>query len=219
MQAYTDSILNLQVKALGALYGLQPRNCGRKGITLFKTEHAGFPDQNGSQKVRLAIYVCLLPQETGCMDQCNTSSELYKSGQIACASVAVLHITANGSLHIQAHCVLQVAALLANSKATQRHSHASNSSEPKGRRALASEKRKKAKKAIRQGRRGPGNAQDIGAAHLGPVEAAPLDSSNIGSRMLVSMGWEAGTGLGSSLQGQIEPVPVIKRRRHLGLGA
>ena len=134
----------------------------------------------------------------------------------------MLSVTANGSLHIQEHSVLQVAALLANSKATQRHLHASNGSESKGRQALASDKRKKAKNAIRQGRRGPGNAhqsQDIGAANLGPIEAAPLDSSNIGSRMLVSMGWEAGTGLGSSLQGQIEPVPVIKRRKHLGLGA
>ena len=115
--------------------------------------------------------------------------------------------------------LLQVAALVANSKATQRHSHASHGSEPKGRRALASEKSRKAKK---QGRKVPGRAQDGGAAHadcLGPVDAAPLDSSNIGSRMLVNMGWEAGTGLGSSLQGQIEPVPVIKRRKHLGLGA
>ena len=120
----------------------------------------------------------------------------------------------------QNHCVPQVAALLANSTATQRVSHASIGSKPTRRRALAS--KKKAKKAIRQGRRGPVNAhqsQDIGAAHLGPIEAAPLDSSNIGSRMLVSMGWEAGTGLGSSLQGQTEPVPVIKRRKHLGLGA
>lgn len=88
--------------------------------------------------------------------------------------------------------------------------------------ALASKKKKKAKKAQRQGRKGSGDAhqrQDSGAAQLGPVDAAPLDSTNIGSRMLVSMGWEAGTGLGSSLQGQIEPVPVIKRRKHLGLGA
>lgn len=128
-------------------------------------------------------------------------------------------MTANRTLDIQIHFVLQVAALIANSTATQRQSHPFNGSEPKGRRASASEKRKKAKKAIRQGRRGPGNAHQSQATHLGPVEAAPLDSSNIGSRMLVSMGWEAGTGLGSSLQGQIEPVPVIKRRKHLGLGA
>ena len=52
-----------QVKALGALYGLQPRNCGRKGITLFKTDHAGFPDQNSSGKVRVIVYSCLLTQD------------------------------------------------------------------------------------------------------------------------------------------------------------
>lgn len=52
--------LCFQVKALGALYGLQPRNCGRKGITLFKTDKAGFPDQNSSGKVRLIVCSCLL---------------------------------------------------------------------------------------------------------------------------------------------------------------
>ena len=51
------------------------------------------------------------------------------------------------------------------------------------------------------------------------LDAPPLDSSNIGNRMLMRMGWETGTGLGSALQGQVEPVPVIKRRKRLGLGA
>lgn len=60
-----------QVKALGALYGLQPRNCGRKGITLFKTDKAGFPDQNSSGKVRVVVYSCLLTQDCNWIDQCN----------------------------------------------------------------------------------------------------------------------------------------------------
>ncbi|DBA93993.1 TPA: hypothetical protein ACH3X1_001647 [Trebouxia sp. C0004] len=53
----------------------------------------------------------------------------------------------------------------------------------------------------------------------GQIHAPALDSTNIGSKMLVSMGWEAGTGLGSSMQGQIQPVPIIKRQKLLGLGA
>lgn len=53
----------------------------------------------------------------------------------------------------------------------------------------------------------------------GQIHAPALDSTNIGSKMLVSMGWEAGTGLGSAMQGQIEPVPIIKRQKLLGLGA
>lgn len=51
------------------------------------------------------------------------------------------------------------------------------------------------------------------------ISAPPLDSSNIGSKMLVSMGWESGTGLGSAMQGQTEPVPIIRRQRLRGLGA
>lgn len=160
---FTGKAQKREVKALGALYGFQPRNCGRKGTTLFKTEHAGLPDARGAEKV---------------------------------------------------------AALLLNSKATQQHSHAPHGSELRGKRA-----KKKAKRLAKLGRRNADN-QDQALGHgaadtdcLGPIAAAPLDSSNIGSRMLVSMGWEAGTGLGASLQGQVEPVPVIKRRKRLGLGA
>ncbi len=54
---------------------------------------------------------------------------------------------------------------------------------------------------------------------IGQIHAPALDSTNIGSKMLVSMGWEAGTGLGSAMQGQVEPVPIIKRQKLLGLGA
>ena len=109
----------------------------------------------------------------------------------------------------------QVAALLLNSKSTQQHSHAPHSSELRGKRA-----KKQARKLAKLGRRDPGNPdQALGPDSQGPIAAAPLDSSNIGSRMLVSMGWEVGTGLGSSMQGQVEPVPVIKRRKRLGLGA
>lgn len=195
-------------------------NCGRKGITLFKTDHAGFPDQDSSGKVRVIGYSCLLTQVIHWTDHCSPHHviNLYRCIPVQDVCVRDCHVIAH---HPPTSC-LQVTALLANSKATQRQSHASNASEPTRRKALASKKRNKAKKAHKQGRKGPGDAhqrQDSGAAHLGPVDAAPLDSSNIGSRMLVSMGWEAGTGLGSSLQGQVEPVPVIKRRKHLGLGA
>lgn len=115
---------------------------------------------------------------------------------------------------------MQVAALLLNSKASQQHSHAPQGPELRGKRA-----KKKAKKLAKLGRRDHGNPNQAlghGAADtdcVGLIAAAPLDSSNIGSRMLVSMGWQAGTGLGSSLQGQVEPVPLIKRRKRLGLGA
>ncbi len=84
-----------------------------------------------------------------------------------------------------------------------------------------------AKKQVRkQKRREYGGYQLLQTSHdaeqgpaTGQIHAPPLDSTNIGSKMLVSMGWEAGTGLGSTMQGQIEPVPIVKRQKHLGLGA
>ena len=51
------------------------------------------------------------------------------------------------------------------------------------------------------------------------VEALPLDDSNVGNKMLRSMGWSQGTGLGLLAQGQVEPVPVVKRLKRRGLGA
>ena len=84
-----------------------------------------------------------------------------------------------------------------------------------------------AKKQVRkQKRREYGGYQLLQTSHdaeqgpaTGQIRAPPLYSTNIGSKMLVSMGWEAGTGLGSTMQGQIEPVPIVKRQKHLGLGA
>ena len=63
-----------------------------------------------------------------------------------------------------------------------------------------------------------GHGAEQGPA-IGQIHAPALDSTNVGSKMLVSMGWEAGTGLGSAMQGQLEPVPIIKRQKLLGLGA
>ena len=112
--------------------------------------------------------------------------------------------------------MLQVAALLARSKATQRLSHASFSCSPGTKQA--SRKLKKARKKLKKK---SGQMPSSEAANTEPtvLDAPPLDSSNIGNRMLMRMGWETGTGLGSALQGQVEPVPVIKRRKRLGLGA
>lgn len=59
-------------------------------------------------------------------------------------------------------------------------------------------------------------------AALKQVQAAlslPLAASNRGSAMLRSMGWTEGTGLGRKRQGQTEPLPIVKRAKHLGLGA
>ena len=113
-------------------------------------------------------------------------------------------------------CVLQVAALLNNSKATQRPSHASVGCD-----SSTKQSSRKSKKARKQLKKFSGQMPIKEATTTEPIvlDAPPLDSSNIGNRMLMRMGWETGTGLGSALQGQVEPVPVIKRHRRLGLGA
>jgi len=49
--------------------------------------------------------------------------------------------------------------------------------------------------------------------------AFKIDSSNVGHRMLVRMGWEEGTGLGKKRSGRLDPVEAQKRRAGVGIGA
>ena len=46
----------------------------------------------------------------------------------------------------------------------------------------------------------------------------PIPEANVGSRMLRSMGWDPGSGLGKRGDGVTEPVQVHKRPRRRGLG-
>ncbi|KAL0022820.1 hypothetical protein WJX79_002497 [Trebouxia sp. C0005] len=162
---YTGKAQKREVKALAALYGAEPRACGRIGITLFKTTHTCHPDEHKQQ---------------------------------------------------------QVNSLLAKSTATQNAQPAAHSTGVKKKRSCSM-----AKKQVRKQKHiNLSGYQLLQTSHgaeqglaTGQVHAPALDSTNIGSKMLVSMGWEAGTGLGSTMQGQIEPVPIIKRRKLLGLGA
>ncbi|KAG6929157.1 G-patch domain containing 2, partial [Chelydra serpentina] len=48
--------------------------------------------------------------------------------------------------------------------------------------------------------------------------AQPIPENNIGNRMLQSMGWTPGTGLGPDGKGMSEPVRAIQRPKGLGLG-
>ncbi|KAL0047977.1 hypothetical protein WJX82_004866 [Trebouxia sp. C0006] len=48
---YTGKAQKREVKALAALYGAEPRACGRTGITLFKTSHTCLPDEYKQQQV------------------------------------------------------------------------------------------------------------------------------------------------------------------------
>jgi len=52
-----------------------------------------------------------------------------------------------------------------------------------------------------------------------PREQVPLDDTNIGNRLLKSMGWSAGQGLGKSAQGIVNPISAEQRARGVGLGA
>ncbi|XP_018427993.1 PREDICTED: G patch domain-containing protein 2-like [Nanorana parkeri] len=46
----------------------------------------------------------------------------------------------------------------------------------------------------------------------------PIPDSNIGNRMLQSMGWTPGTGLGPDGKGISEPIRALQRPKGLGLG-
>ena len=52
------------------------------------------------------------------------------------------------------------------------------------------------------------------------VNGDPIPESNIGNKMLKSMGWQPGQGLGASKSSMAikEPIVAIKRPNRLGLG-
>ncbi|VDD86908.1 unnamed protein product [Enterobius vermicularis] len=50
-------------------------------------------------------------------------------------------------------------------------------------------------------------------------QEVPLDESNIGSKLLKSMGWTEGTGIGKNNQGIVAPITAERRVEGAGLGA
>lgn len=56
---------------------------------------------------------------------------------------------------------------------------------------------------------------------LGAVgsEARPLESSNLGHKMLAKMGWKVGDSLGANNNGIIDPIQAVVRQKNRGLGA
>ncbi|KAF7253996.1 G patch domain-containing protein 2 [Varanus komodoensis] len=61
------------------------------------------------------------------------------------------------------------------------------------------------------------NDKGLGTRFVGE-NAQPISDSNIGNRMLQSMGWTPGTGLGPDSKGIAEPIRAIQRPKGLGLG-
>ncbi|CAI9097065.1 OLC1v1033365C2 [Oldenlandia corymbosa var. corymbosa] len=49
--------------------------------------------------------------------------------------------------------------------------------------------------------------------------SVPIDSSNIGFKLLKKHGWKEGTGLGVAEQGRLEPVEAHMKTNKRGLGA
>ncbi|ORZ20296.1 hypothetical protein BCR42DRAFT_408429 [Absidia repens] len=63
---------------------------------------------------------------------------------------------------------------------------------------------------------------DLGPSSHGTVvasNAAPITGSNVGHRLLTSMGWKEGSGLGSNQEGITDPIEAIIRGKRRGLGA
>ncbi|KAG8382619.1 hypothetical protein BUALT_Bualt05G0096300 [Buddleja alternifolia] len=57
------------------------------------------------------------------------------------------------------------------------------------------------------------------ASNMGSSVSTPIDSSNIGFKLLKKHGWKEGTGLGVSEQGRLEPVQAFVKKNKRGLGA
>lgn len=49
-------------------------------------------------------------------------------------------------------------------------------------------------------------------------DAHPIPETNIGSRMMQTMGWIPGTGLGPNGNGVAEPIKALWRPKGVGLG-
>ncbi|CAH9071163.1 unnamed protein product [Cuscuta europaea] len=57
------------------------------------------------------------------------------------------------------------------------------------------------------------------SSSMATSSSTPIDSSNIGFRLLKKHGWKEGTGLGIAGQGRLEPVEAHVNKNKLGLGA
>ncbi|CAH9073996.1 unnamed protein product [Cuscuta epithymum] len=57
------------------------------------------------------------------------------------------------------------------------------------------------------------------SSSMATSSSIPIDSSNIGFRLLKKHGWKEGTGLGIAGQGRLEPVEAHVNKNKLGLGA
>ncbi|MCD7466510.1 hypothetical protein HAX54_003286 [Datura stramonium] len=56
-------------------------------------------------------------------------------------------------------------------------------------------------------------------APMSSSTSIPIDSSNVGFKLLKKHGWREGTGLGIAEQGRLEPVPAYIKKNKRGLGA
>lgn len=52
-----------------------------------------------------------------------------------------------------------------------------------------------------------------------PPPAPAADHSNVGNKLLAKMGWTAGSGLGASADGRVDPIAVQQFDERVGLGA
>ncbi|GAN10311.1 conserved hypothetical protein [Mucor ambiguus] len=61
----------------------------------------------------------------------------------------------------------------------------------------------------------------VGPSHGTVVafDAAPINESNVGHRMLAAMGWKQGEALGSKSEGIVAPIEAIIRKKGRGLGS
>ncbi|KAJ3191132.1 asparagine synthetase [Irineochytrium annulatum] len=62
-----------------------------------------------------------------------------------------------------------------------------------------------------------GCTDDDRASHVMLINSLQ-PSHNVGYKMLMKMGWNSGVGLGKNGQGRVEPIPVIQKADHTGVG-
>ena len=51
-----------------------------------------------------------------------------------------------------------------------------------------------------------------------PEPPKPIGAGNVGYKLLLQMGWTAGTGLGRERQGPVDPIAVVHKKDRRGVG-
>ncbi|TKC44466.1 hypothetical protein EI555_013966, partial [Monodon monoceros] len=106
----------------------------------------------------------------------------------------------------------------------ERHQPAGNNTQGKALRVACNFQWAIPSRQVSDGMGGDGNGNHFDQYEEGHLEIEqasldkPIESDNIGHRLLQKHGWKLGQGLGKSLQGRTDPIPIVVKYDVMGMG-